>query len=302
MLDQKVSQNVSGFKNKTKKKFQFQHKAKIMNKRHHSLTIDVEAISDLHLLAVGVVVCQHSPLHLIEKQCFAFCTDRWKGQSATTFWAEKSWQRRLMELDEGTRKVLQRHAGFNEKTFDFWVKHVKTLEHLERCAVEQQRARETKHETKLWTEEQHIGAVLHDIHTFIGKMLGKYKDIRFLGDNPAFDVGMLDCFFLQHGLSSIRKNPKGQVIHVECIYSSAGALTGKSGLRCKAEAVQEVLNLAGSRVIKSTNHDPVDDCLFVIQVYEAILKVQAQVQAAEWVLQPSLGHRVREQGGCTYFY
>src|SRR5436305_9994160 len=52
---------------------------------HYGITIDVEAINPLHLLAVGIVISKHPGNKILAKQKFCFRTHIWKDQTAERF-------------------------------------------------------------------------------------------------------------------------------------------------------------------------------------------------------------------------
>lgn len=229
-------------------------------KAHYGITIDIEAINELHFLAVAIVVSKHPGNKIVDKRLFCFPTYKWKGQTAAEFWSDplqKTLRKEIQRLSLIDQEILKEHAGFTLKSLLFWIKHLTTLSEL---------AMNAKERSQTESFEVHQQGLYQDIHDFLENCLS-YSNVVYLTDNPAYDVGFLDCLLLQRGLTSLRGN------YVECkhIYSMAEGLLGKS-YRFKSRMIRDLaekykLTITG----KPMSHHPIDDCLYVTQVYEALL-------------------------------
>ena len=201
--------------------------------KHYGITIDIEAINPALFLCIGIVLSRHPGNKVLVRKKFYFRTDTFRGQDAKTFWNLQqdnfAFQQEINKLDETQQSLLKQHAGFTLLSLKFWIQHLDTLKQLmEERSAERSTERSTdrdshgkeghqqmekKREEEPW--EVHRAKTLQKIHQFLFQYITSYSNLVYLTDNPAYDLGFIDCMCVQEGLSSIRQNEAGEVFGLQ---------------------------------------------------------------------------------------
>lgn len=269
------------------------------------LIIDAEAIGRSELLSVAVVSLQfaedNSECQEVKKKRFSFQTQR-TLKEREQYWnsAPLGVTRALSHAPKHVQELLKKHVDFDTpKQVEFWIRNHVLLSKLNQEAKEQN-ALQQKWIRNHATEKSRSSAgdsskrhwrttrkllykmSLRRLHAYIRNEMNVDSDVFFLGDNCTFDIGLLEAKFQREKLASIRFHPETKH-YVKCkeIYS---LLEGRVSMNCKLQVtsvmtVQSLLSLLISQSPmlkldipkKPTDHDPLEDCMYVAKLYEVLL-------------------------------
>lgn len=240
-----------------------------------TIVIDIEAINPQQFFVIGIIVTRHPGNTLISQRKFYFPTHTWNGQTAEMYWNTEDnneIRQEVNKLNQESQQVIKKHAGFTISSLQFWIAHLETLDRLTRERENQQLSEEDKKEALQFNDiEEQRQKVFRKVSEYLGWCIRMYPNAVYLSDNPAFDVGFLDCMLLQRGFKSIRESTCGGYLDCKHIYSLAEGILKKS-YRSKIRMISALTKKYRLNPIsRPTSHDPIDDCLYISSVYESIV-------------------------------
>jgi hypothetical protein len=236
----------------------------------HVIAIDLEMIGDRRLLSVAVV-SKTMGSREAKTTRISFPTTNYHGRSVDEFWSKYPALKNIVQRQpKNVQEVLLRHAGFNKSTLYFWLERVSLLEELEKECQSQVSCSSpvppfVQQLRKLWW------VLFTEVHNH------KDKQIEWIGDNIVLDFGLLNTLFNLYNLKGFHAMRK-VYSPIVCVRTLLQTLARQCNLdeKCTRGLNMSLMCKRWNQPIptKPSTHNPIDDCLHVIQVYETIQVIE----------------------------
>jgi len=188
-------------------------------------------------------------------------------QTVEEYWAKHpELNKSLIPEPDNVKKVLTQHAGFSENGIRFWKTRTDLLTNLA--------ARRVKCEMSYKEEYENL---VRDIWKFLEELFAENQNVEFVGDNLAFDLGILDGMIDSVLGETIRLHPLGYYIQCCSIYDWMKGLlhcTRRMDMNSLARRFCQTFSLA--QVSKPVSHEPLEDCQYVLNLVTSILQFQTR--------------------------